>query len=66
MAKLAAAEARVATAGEARQHAESTFRDYEQALNDLESAKARLMIVERDIVDPETVEKRSCRRSEDR
>lgn len=56
--ELAAAEARVATAGEARQHAESTFRDYEQALNDLEGAKARLMIVERDIVDPETVEER--------
>jgi hypothetical protein len=55
---LDAAEARVAKASEARQHAESTFRDYEQALNDLDTAKARLKIVERDIVDPETVEER--------
>lgn len=56
--ELAAAEARVATAGEARRHAESTFHDYEQALADLEVAKARLKIIERDIVDPETVEER--------
>lgn len=56
--ELAAAEARVATVGDARQRAESAFRDYEQALNDLEGAKARLMIVERDIVDPVTVEER--------
>lgn len=55
---LAAAEARVTTAVEARHLAESTFRDYEQALNDLDGAKARLKIVERDIVDPETVEER--------
>lgn len=55
---LAAAELRVAAAGEARQQAESVFRDYEQALNDLAISKARLAIVERDIVDPETAEER--------
>jgi hypothetical protein len=55
---LTTAEKRVADASEARKHAESTFRDYEQALNDLETAKARLKIVERDIADPETVDER--------
>jgi AAA domain len=56
--ELAAAELKMATAREARQLAENNFREYEQALNDLDSAKARLKIVERDIIDPETLEDR--------
>ncbi|WP_298165302.1 AAA family ATPase [Novosphingobium sp.] len=56
--ELAAAEARLASANTARQQADSAYRDYEQALNDLDGAKARLRIVERDIADPETGEQR--------
>lgn len=55
---LAAAEAEVTAATSARQQAESTLREYEQSLSDLDTAKARLRIVERDLVDPETVEQR--------
>ncbi|WP_294299465.1 AAA family ATPase [uncultured Sphingomonas sp.] len=56
--ELAAAETRLASAVAARQQAEAAYRDYEQALTDLDGAKARLRIVERDIADPETVEQR--------
>ena len=56
--ELAAAEARVATSAETRQQAETDFREYEQSLSDLDTAKARLKIVERDLVDPETVGER--------
>lgn len=55
---LAAAEARVAASGASRQQAETDFRGYEQSLTELETAKARLRIVERDLVDPDTVEER--------
>lgn len=57
--ELAAAETRAARATVARQEAEDCFRAYEQALNDLEIAKGRLRIVERDLVDPSTVHERS-------
>src|SRR3954471_19703416 len=50
---LAAAEMRVAGGTAARQQAEVAFREYEQSLDDLETAKARLRTVERDLVDPE-------------
>ncbi len=56
--ELAAAETRLATASTARQQAETSYREYEQALNDLDGAKARLRIVQRDLVDPETFEER--------
>ena len=56
--ELAAAEALVTTTGEARQRAETTLREYEQSLTDLDNAMARLRIVQRDLVDPETVEER--------
>jgi len=56
--ELASAETRVTVGAAARQQAEGAFRDYEHALNDLDTAKARLRIVERDLVDPETVEER--------
>lgn len=55
---LSAAEARVAEATAARQSAEAVFRDYEITLADLETAKSRLKILERDLVDPEAVEQR--------
>lgn len=56
--ELGAAEARLSSAATARQQAEAAFREYEQALNDLDGAKARLRIVERDLADPETGEQR--------
>ncbi len=56
--QLAAAEALVASAGETRQRAETAYREYEQALTELDTAKARLRIVQRDLIDPETVEER--------
>jgi len=56
--ELAAAETRLATASAARQQAETSYREYEQALNDLDGAKTRLRIVQRDLVDPETFEER--------
>ncbi|MDT1064367.1 AAA family ATPase [Paracoccus sp. CPCC 101403] len=56
--ELAASEARVAAANTACHEAEGAFRDYEQLLSDLDNAKARLRIVERDLLDPETVEER--------
>lgn len=56
--ELAAAEARLASANTARQQAEGAYREYEQALSDLDGAKARLRIVERDLADPETGEQR--------
>lgn len=40
--ELAAAEARLAAAAAARQQAETSYREYEQALNDLDGVKARL------------------------
>lgn len=55
---LAAAEARLADAIAARQSAETVYRDYESTLADLETAKSRLKILERDLVDPEAVEQR--------
>ncbi|BBC99513.1 AAA family ATPase [Sphingobium sp. YG1] len=55
---LAAAETRLAEATAARQAAEAVFRDYEGTLADLETAKSRLKILERDLVDPNTVEQR--------
>lgn len=55
---LAAAETRLAAATVARQQAEGALREYEQSLNDLDSAKSRLRIVERDLADPQTVEER--------
>ena len=55
---LAAAEARLSAAIAARQTAETVLRAYEQSLSELESARARLRIVERDLVDPETAEQR--------
>ena len=56
--ELAAAEVRLAEATAARQSAESIFRDYESTLADLETARSRLKILERDLVDPEAVELR--------
>ena len=55
---LLAAETIVANTGEARLRAEGVLREYEQALTELETAKARLRIVERDLVDPEALEER--------
>lgn len=56
--ELAAAETRLTSAIEARQRAETALREYEQALTDLDNARARLRIVERDLADPEAVEER--------
>ncbi|WP_342248774.1 AAA family ATPase [Sphingomonas sp. OTU376] len=56
--ELASAEARVAAASAARQQAEAVMREYDHALSELELARARLRIVERDLVDPETAEQR--------
>ncbi|GGJ36232.1 hypothetical protein CDQ92_10650 [Sphingopyxis bauzanensis] len=56
--ELATAELRVGAATSALQQAEVTLRHYEQALTDLESAKSRLRIVERDLADPEVTEQR--------
>ncbi len=55
---LAAAEIRLAEATAARQAAEAVFREYEGTLADLETAKSRLKILERDLLDPEAVEQR--------
>lgn len=55
---LAEAEARLVLATAARQSAEGSFREYEQSLSDLDNARARLRIVERDLVDPESLEQR--------
>lgn len=55
---LLAAETLLATTAEARQRAEGVLREYDHALTELETAKARLRIVERDLVDPETIEGR--------
>lgn len=55
---LAVAEALVTSTGEARRQAETVLREYEQSLTELDTAKARLKIVERDLVDPETAEER--------
>jgi len=55
---LSAAEARIVETAEARQQAEASFREYEQALTDLETARARLRIVQRDIDNPEQAEQR--------
>ncbi|WP_066588434.1 AAA family ATPase [Sphingomonas pruni] len=55
---LAAAEARIVETAEARQQAETSFREYEQALSELEAARARLRIVQRDLDDPEQAEQR--------
>lgn len=56
--ELAAAEGRVAKASAAWAAAETTLRAYEQFLTELEGAKARLRILERELVDPETAEQR--------
>lgn len=55
---LAAAESRVSTAMTERQAAEEVYREYEQMLAELDSAKSRLKILERDLADPETAERR--------
>lgn len=55
---LAAAEVRVAEASAAREQAEVTFRAYEEALTELDTAKSQLKILERDLVDPEMMAKR--------
>lgn len=55
---LAAAEARMSTATTARQAAETSFREYENTLSELDAAKSRLRILERDLVDPEAAEQR--------
>ncbi|WP_158298631.1 AAA family ATPase [Sphingomonas psychrotolerans] len=55
---LSAAESRLAAATLARQEAEGAFREYEQSLNELDSAKARLRLVERDLADPDSAEER--------
>lgn len=55
---LAAAEADLAAATNARQQAESIMGGYEQSLSELDKAKSRLRIVERDLADPETAEQR--------
>ncbi|MBY8823367.1 AAA family ATPase [Sphingomonas colocasiae] len=57
---LLAAEARASAAAAARQAAETGFRDYEHALAELDGVKARLRLLERDLVDPETVETRKA------
>lgn len=57
--ELAAAEERLASAGAARQTAEASFREYENTLGELEGARSRLRILERDLVDPETMEQRT-------
>lgn len=56
--ELAAAEVLVTSTAEARRQAETVFREYEQSLTELDTARARLKIVQRDLVDPETVEER--------
>nr|WP_246526359.1 AAA family ATPase [Plastoroseomonas hellenica] len=56
--ELAAAEARLAAASDARQAAETTLRGYEHSLTELEQARARLRIIERDLADPEAAELR--------
>jgi chromosome segregation ATPase len=55
---LAAAEARVSTAMNARQAAETSFREYENNLTELDAAKSRLRILERDLIDPEAAKQR--------
>ena len=55
---LAAAETRVSIATTARQVAEASFHEYENALTELETAKSQLRILERDLLDPEAVDQR--------
>lgn len=55
---LAAAEARVSNATAARVTAENALRGYEQSLTELDGAKSRLKILERELADPETAEQR--------
>src|SRR3569623_198071 len=55
---LAVAEARVSSATAARGAAENTLRGYEQSLTELDGAKSRLKILERELADPETAEQR--------
>ena len=56
--ELLAAETRAENASDARQQAHNSFRVYEQSLNELETARARLRIVERDLMAPETAEQK--------
>lgn len=56
--KLAAAEARVSNATAARFTAENALRGYEQSLTELDGAKSRLKILERELADPGTAEQR--------
>jgi hypothetical protein len=55
---LAAAELRVSSATTARVAAESALRGYEQALTELEGARSRLRLLERELADPATVAQR--------
>lgn len=55
---LAAAETRVSIATSARQAAEASFHEYENALTELEKAKSQLRILERDLLDPEAADQR--------
>lgn len=56
---LTAAEVRQTAAAEARYAAEISYREYEGALTELDEARSRLKIVERDLADPETVAQRT-------
>ena len=55
---LLAAETRVVTAAAERTRVEAAFRSHEQSLSELENARTRLRLVERDLVDPESVARR--------
>ncbi|MGY2733575.1 AAA family ATPase [Sphingomonas sp. UYP23] len=55
---LLAAETRVVTAAAERARAEAALRSHEQSLGELENARTRLRLVERDLVDPEAVARR--------
>lgn len=55
---LAALEARVSNATAARVAAENALQGYEQSLTELDGAKSRLKILERELADPETAEQR--------
>jgi hypothetical protein len=56
--ELAAAETRASAATAARIATEKTLRGYEQSLTELDGAKSRLKILEREMADPETAEQR--------
>lgn len=57
---LLASETRLVAATEVRVNAENALRSYEHSLGELEGARARLRLVERDLADPETVQRRAA------